>query len=149
MKQWWNNSFSRFLLVGVVNTLVGLSLIFFLLNVLQLNYWCSTFTGNALASIVSFLLNKNFTFRYRSKDSRIILRFFMVNLLCYALSYRIGLSLSAVAASLSVNQHSRKFTENIAVLTGSGIYTLTNYLAHKYYTFRMDQPKKETNKYVT
>ena len=57
------SSFARFLLVGVFNTLVGLSASFAFFNLFHLNYWISTFAGNTIGAIVSYTLNRTFTFR--------------------------------------------------------------------------------------
>ena len=57
------SSFARFLLVGLFNTLVGLSASFAFFNLLHLNYWISTFAGNTIGAVVSYTLNRTFTFR--------------------------------------------------------------------------------------
>ena len=53
-------SMLKFLLVGVLNTLVGAVLMFLLEG---LGYWPSTAIAYTLASVMSFFLNRSFTFR--------------------------------------------------------------------------------------
>lgn len=64
-----NITFFKFILVGALNTLVGLGSIFILFNTLHFNYWVSTSLGNLLGIICSYVLNKSFTFQ--SKKVRI------------------------------------------------------------------------------
>ena len=52
----------RFLLVGVVNTLIGAGLMFLLYNVANCSYWLSSAVNYVVGGIVSFFLNKYFTF---------------------------------------------------------------------------------------
>lgn len=56
-------TFLRFLLVGVLNTLVGLTLTLICFHVLHTGYWGATAIGNACGVWVSYMLNRRFTFR--------------------------------------------------------------------------------------
>src|SRR6478752_1743962 len=53
-------SFVRFLVVGLVNTGVGLSIMYVLLHIFH-HYWAATFVGNAAGAVVSYVLNRIFT----------------------------------------------------------------------------------------
>lgn len=130
----WNNSFFRFLLVGVLNTMVGLSATYLLLNLCGLNYWLATFFGNAIGAVVSYFLNKTYTFRNKGAVRESAWRFVLVILICYGLSYWLGLHLTAWL--LSLLHVSGKWVANTAVLIGAGFYTITNYLGQKFFTFR-------------
>lgn len=57
----------KFLVVGVVNTLVGTGIMFFLYNVVHLNYWISSAANYIMGSIVSYFLNKYFTFQNKER----------------------------------------------------------------------------------
>ncbi|MGZ4164820.1 MAG: GtrA family protein [Tumebacillaceae bacterium] len=130
----WNHSFFRFLLVGVLNTLVGLSATYLLLNVFQLSYYPSTFLGNAIGAVVSFFLNKTFTFKSKGAIGWDAVRFVVVILVCYGVSYTWGLHLTkSLLSHLTTNS---KWVENGAVLVGAGFYTITNYLGQRFFTFR-------------
>lgn len=56
----------KFLLVGVINTLVGTGIMFGLYNLANCSYWVSSAANYVLTSILSFFLNKHFTFQSRS-----------------------------------------------------------------------------------
>ncbi|GAA3402243.1 GtrA family protein [Paenibacillus hodogayensis] len=127
--------FVRFLLVGVFNTLVGLSVIALLLHVAGIGYWASTFIGNTVGALVSYTLNKTFTFRSKAKVAGSLWKFVLVTLVCYGLSYGIGLYGGQwLAAALPWFPDKR--VHDAATLFGTGLYTVTNYLGHKYFSFR-------------
>lgn len=129
------NSFIRFLLVGVINTLTGLSIMLLLLNVFRQSYWISTFLGNSAGASVSYFLNRNFTFNSKANIGISIPRFIIVILVCYMISYMLGTSIVEIYADIYyVNNKLPK--ENIAVLIGTAIYTVTNYFGQKLYVFR-------------
>ncbi|MDM5296108.1 GtrA family protein [Peribacillus simplex] len=126
------NSFIRFLLVGMVNTGVGLSIMLFLMNVLELSYWISTFFGNGMGAVTSFLLNRTFTFRSDIDWRRGVARFFCVILICYSAAYSLG---QAIAGSLEASVHF-SIQQNVAVLIGTIFYTVLNYIGQKYFVFK-------------
>ena len=65
----------RFILVGIVNTLFGTAIMFVFYNVFHLSYWLSSASNYFFGSILSYFLNKSFTFRYGKTDFRSIFRF--------------------------------------------------------------------------
>ncbi|MEC0228087.1 GtrA family protein [Paenibacillus alba] len=135
IKAWLSGSFARFLLVGLFNTLVGLSASFVFFNLLHLNYWVSTFAGNTIGAIVSFILNRTFTFRSNVSVGRSWWKFAIVIMSCYGLSY--GASYLLVeTVSPFMTSLSADWLHNAAILIGNGLYTIGNYLGHKFFTFR-------------
>ena len=71
----------RFILVGLVNTAVGYGVMFGLYNLAGLHtwgdtgYWISSAANYIVGSVVSFFLNKHFTFRNQEKGVKVVLRF--------------------------------------------------------------------------
>lgn len=130
-----DKSFLRFLLVGVFNTIVGLGVIALLLHVAGIGYWASTFIGNAIGALVSYVLNKTFTFRSKAKVAGSLWKFLLVTLACYGLSYGLGLGLGQWLAALFPRFPDNRI-HDAATLIGTGLYTVTNYLGHKYFSFR-------------
>lgn len=133
-------SFVRFVMVGVVNTLVGLSVMYLLLNGLGLSYWLSTFIGNSVGACVSFLLNRRFTFRSDGSVLNGFIRFVAVILICYFLSYSIGKNLVPWLLS-DYGSITSKVKTNLAVLFSTFLYTILNYFGQKLFVF----PQKEGN----
>ena len=128
-------SFARFLVVGVFNTLAGLGTSFLLFNLLELDYWSSTFTGNTVGAVVSFTLNRTFTFRSSVPVRSSWWKFALVTAWCYGLSYGLGLGLASWLSPL-LPAAADKLLSNGAILVGNGVYTISNYFGHKYVTFR-------------
>jgi putative flippase GtrA len=129
------NTFIRFLLVGFVNTLTGLSIIFILINVFDWTYWPSTMMGNVFGASISYFLNKTITFQSHIHFKKGALKFITVIVICYFVSF----SASEWFAGL-IFQYDRIelfFTKDeLAILLGSAFYTLTNYFGQKLLVFR-------------
>lgn len=142
LKSLLTGSFARFLLVGVLNTLVGLSASFALFNLLHLNYWLSTFGGNTVGAVVSYVLNRRFTFRSQASVGSSWWKFGLVILVCYGLSYGLSWLLAEALSSYWPNART-SWLHNGAILVGNGLYTIGNYVGHKYFTFRTHVSKKE------
>ncbi|MDF2669321.1 MAG: polysaccharide biosynthesis protein GtrA [Paenibacillus sp.] len=131
----WNHSFVRFLLVGVLNTIVGLSIAYLLLNAIGTNYWVSTFFGNCIGAVVSYFLNKAFTFQSQVSIGSSIWKFASVILVCYVVSYAAARGISNGLLGLADIQ-SKGWADNLAVLLGAGFYTISNYLGQRFFVFR-------------
>ncbi|WP_256218528.1 GtrA family protein [Bacillus sp. MUM 116] len=58
-------------MIGIFNTLVGLSSVYFIFNIIGLSYWPATFLGNGIGMLVSYKLNKKFTFRSKKKELKV------------------------------------------------------------------------------
>lgn len=132
----WDRSFLTFLIIGGFNTLFGLSIYYFCYNILHAGYWPSSIADYLLGSIVSYFLNKHFSFHYQQTDWRSIIRFTLNIIICFVLAYAIarpvtGWCLHAVGLPLSVS-----WIENIAGLTGTGIFMVLNYLGQRFFAFK-------------
>ncbi|MCC3378387.1 GtrA family protein [Paenibacillus sp. UY79] len=130
----FQNSFFRFLMVGVLNTLCGMSVMFLLFNTLGMNYWLSTFIGNAVGATVSYFLNKKFTFRNNASHGQTLWRFIFIILICYFLSYCLSYLISHfLISNLSIKNS--EILGNLSILIGNIFYTLINYVGQKYVVF--------------
>ena len=127
--------FLKFLLVGLLNTFVGLGLMLLLKNGLDLPFWYATFIGNTTGAAVSFLLNRTFTFNSRVSILVGGSRFIIVVLACYFLSFSISRLITETMNSMTVWQFYID-SDNIAILLGTIIYTLTNYIGQKSFVFK-------------
>lgn len=77
-------SFVRFVLVGILNTGVGLALIFAAKWLLGWGDLASNVFGYAVGLAVSFVLNRNWSFEHRGAASPALLRFLAVFLAAYS-----------------------------------------------------------------
>ncbi|MBQ8467432.1 MAG: GtrA family protein [Prevotella sp.] len=131
--RYFDRSFITFLAVGVVNTLFGTAIMLVLYNVFGCSYWVSSFFDYFLGSILSYFLNKHFTFHYHGSDWRSMVRFTVNIVVCYVLAYSLALQLTRFA--LESMHLSKTIVENIAMLVGTGLFMVINYMGQKFYAF--------------
>lgn len=122
----------KFVFVGVINTVVGTAIMFSFYNLFGFSYWVSTASNYILASILSYFLNKHFTFQDKGKTTKSVLRFVINIVICYLLAY--GIAKPAIGFLLS--QQSTKVQDNISMLLGMCIFVGLNYIGQRYFVFR-------------
>ncbi|MBE6984040.1 MAG: GtrA family protein [Ruminococcaceae bacterium] len=125
----------KFLLVGILNTVVGNGLMFLLYNLFHIGYWPSTAISYALASVMSYFLNRYFTFKYQGSGYGVVLRFALNIIVCYALAYGIAQPLVSwilSAASVTVR-------DNVAMLAGMCLFVGFNYIGQRFFAFREEK----------
>ena len=132
LKKLFDEKLWKFLLVGVVNTLVGTGIMFALYNLLHVSYWLSSAANYVCGGLVSYFLNRRFTFRDTEKGWKPFLRFVLQVAICYLIAY--GLAKPIMWRLLA--EHSEKLRDNAAMLTGAVLYTGLNYLGQRFFTFR-------------
>lgn len=134
-------SFTRFLCVGVVNTLIGVGLNFLLFNYVfwgfgkTAAYWSATFLSNSAGATVSFFLNKRFTFHSRKEISRTAPKFVLVILVCYLAAYKFAEQFLVWAVSAAQLRIQDKVLGNLTYLFGMCVYTFLNYFGQKFFVF--------------
>ena len=87
MSKFLDKTVLRFLLVGVVNTLIGAGIMFLLYNVANCSYWLSSAANYVVGGIVSFFLNKYFTFENKAWSWGQVWRFALNVAVCYFIGY--------------------------------------------------------------
>ena len=122
----------RFLLVGVINTLVGCGAMFLLYNLAHWSYWLSSAANYVLGGVVSFFLNKYFTFRRREWSWGQVIRFAVNVAACWLLAY--GLARPLVFQALTGREV--WLQENVAMVVGMCLFTGLNYLGQRFFAFR-------------
>lgn len=126
----------KFLLVGVANTLFGTAVMFLFYNVLHLSYWLSSFSNYFFGSILSYVLNRKFTFRSHGTAAKTLPRFVVNIILCYLLAY--GIARPAAARMLS--GCSQPIQENAAMLVGMCLFVGLNYIGQRFFVFKTRPP---------
>lgn len=122
----------KFITVGIVNTIVGTTIMFVFYNVFHLNYWVSSASNYFFGSIVSYLLNKHFTFRFKEKGWWSLLRFVVNIVTCYLLAY--GIAKPVMKWLLS--GFSVTIQENVSMMLGMCLFVVFNYLGQRFFTFK-------------
>ena len=123
---------AKFLLVGAINTMVGTAIMFGLYNLAHCSYWVSSATNYTLTSILSFFLNKYFTFESREKSVAQAARFAVNIAVCYLLAYGIAKPLCLFAFAHA----SPAVRDNVSLFAGMCLFTGFNYLGQRFFAFR-------------
>jgi putative flippase GtrA len=128
------STFLRFFVVGLVNTIVGLSIMYFLFYLVHFSYWYATLSGILVGACVSYWLNRTYTFQSQKSIPQTVARFSIVIITCYAVSYFIGIhSVGWLIGKIPVIPP--VFAEDAAILFGTALYTVLNYFGQKQYVF--------------
>lgn len=114
----------RYLVTGVANTTVGLSIIFACKLTMDLSDGLANLIGYAFGIILSFFLNRKWTFRFRGAGSPAFLRYLLV----LAVAYLCNLATVLAAISFEINTY---FAQTMGVVP----YTLIGYFGSRYYAF--------------
>ncbi|QCH29458.1 GtrA family protein [Clostridium tyrobutyricum] len=122
----------KFLIVGIINTLVGTFIMFSFYNLLGLNYWISSSANYILASVLSYILNKYWTFQNREKSVKIVVKFIVNILVCYLISY--GVAKPLVRSFLSAA--GTKIQDNVSMFVGMILFTSLNYFGQRFFAFK-------------
>ena len=129
---WKDNTLFKFLIVGVFNTLVGCGTMFLLYNLAHWSYWVSSAANYIVGGIVSFFLNKYFTFGNKKWEWAQVWKFIINVTVCYLLGYGLAKPLALrVLAGQAINMQ-----ENVAMLVGMCLYTGLNYLGQRFFAFK-------------
>ncbi|SMB80896.1 Putative flippase GtrA (transmembrane translocase of bactoprenol-linked glucose) [Desulfonispora thiosulfatigenes DSM 11270] len=133
-----NNELFRFILVGIFNTILGVSTMFCFYNFFGLGYWGSSALSYTFGSIISFFLNKSFTFK--NNDSYVSTSIkFAVNIgVCYFVAYLIAKPFVRFLLSSIGYSFSSKMIEQIAMLVGMVIFTGLNFIGQKVFVFNKE-----------
>lgn len=132
IKNLFDASMWKFLLVGVLNTAVGAGVMFLLYNAAHWGYWPASAANYVVGGVVSFFLNKYFTFQNKERSWGQVVRFAATVAVCWAVAY--GIAQPAVSWVLSGFDASVR--ENAAMLVGMVLYTGLNYFGQRFFAFR-------------
>lgn len=125
-------TFWKFILVGMVNTVIGTAVMFAFYNFFHCSYWVSTASNYIVGSLVSYFLNKHFTFRNKSKGIAVIVKFIVNILVCYLLAYGIARPLIRYLFA----DFGKNIQDNLAMLTGMGVFIILNYIGQRFWAFK-------------
>lgn len=126
--------FFRFVIVGIINTVFGTAIMFLLYNLASFGYWGSSAVSYILGSILSFFLNKSFTFGNKESMVKTALRFSANIAVCYLLAY--GISKPLMAWVLYNASLSRSIVDQLSMLFGMALFTMLNYAGQRFFAFK-------------
>ncbi len=137
-KKFFDVTFWKFIIVGILNTIVGTGVMFVFYNVFHFSYWVSSASNYIVGSIVSYFLNKYFTFRSKTNSGKTMVRFVVNISVCYLLAYGGAKPLAKwifSGASVTVQ-------ENLAMLAGMCFFVALNYIGQRFFVFKGTQEEK-------
>lgn len=130
--------FVKYCIVGALNTMVCLGVIFVCKSLVGVNPYLSNILGYAAGLINSFLWNKQWVFRTHGGYSREALRFLAGFALCYVMQLAVVFALNTSPfGKFEVDIFGFVLSGyGIATLLGNLVYTLANYVYNRLVTFR-------------
>ncbi|WP_455615419.1 GtrA family protein [Eisenbergiella sp.] len=132
MKQLFDKKLLKFILVGGINTLIGTLVMFGAYNLLEMNYWISSALNYIVGSIVSYFLNRNFTFQSNIPQRNSVPRFIINIAACYAIAYGLAKPVvKIIFQNFTVIQ-----SDNIAMFVGMCLFVGINYIGQRYFVFK-------------
>ena len=130
--------FLKYCIVGALNTVVCLGVIFVCKSLLGVNPYLSNILGYGAGLINSFLWNKQWVFKTRGGYSREAVRFLVGFAVCYLLQLALVFVLnSSPFGRFEVDIFGFVLSGyGIATLLGNVVYNLANYVYNRLVTFR-------------
>lgn len=130
--------FIRYCIVGVLNTLVTLGVIYLCKSMLGWNLYVSNALGYIAGVTNSFFCNKQWTFRSKGRVRTEAIRFLVGFGICYALQFVLVWMLTQstfgsfnfLILGVVISGY------GIATLLGNVVYTLANFVYNRLVTFR-------------
>lgn len=104
--KFFDKIFLKFIIVGIINTFFG--------------------------SMLSYYLNKKFTFKNKGTGLRTIFKFIINIFICYFMAYGIAKPLITL---LLVN-YNKIIQENVAMFIGMVLFVILNYLGQRFFVFK-------------
>lgn len=122
--------FSRFLLVGAANTVLGYAIIFGCMYRLGLSAESSNALGYSFGLLLAYLLNRFYTFNSTRRVGSEALKFGVVFAVSYSLNFLVLVILIRV---LGVHP-------GLSQVLAGVVYVVTSYNLNKNYVFQTSQP---------
>lgn len=155
MKKFFDIKLLKFIFVGILNTIVGNGLMLILYNTVLPHEIASSAVSYILASVMSYFLNKYFTFKNKEKGIKPVLRFSLNIAVCYILAYVVCgdlilkniLNIPSVTAWIGdiaatplmmslLGGNIEKLIGNIVLLGGAVMFVAFNYFGQRFFAFK-------------
>ena len=159
LKSFFDAKFLTFIIIGAINTVVGMSIMYgmyFLadhfhwyngiaasygIKAEDINFWVSSAMNYSLASVLSYILNKNITFKSKGNTGKSILRFAINIAVCYLISYGIARPFTSWFMGTFFPSVDHKIVEYLTMFVGMVFFTGCNYIGQRFFAFKSDDGK--------
>ena len=132
IKIFYDKTFLKFIIVGIIITAVGAGVMFQLYNIFNCSYWISSIMNYVVGSVVSFFLNKYFTFKSKTFSLREVVYFIINIAVCFFIAY----GAAKPFAIYILSGYSKSVQENTAMFIGMVIFRGLNYLVQRFIVFK-------------
>lgn len=132
--------FVRYAIVGVINTLITLIVIYVAKSLIGINEYLSNAIGYIAGLVNSFIWNKNWVFRVKEESFLQVVRFLVGFAVCYLLQITAVWALTehTVYGPMVWDIYGFKISGyGVATLIGMVLYTLANFVYNRLVTFRV------------
>ena len=119
------HEFGRFFVVGIANSALGYAVIFGLMLGAGWSPEASNVSGYAVGLVVSYALNRSFTFRSRAKPLGEASRFLVV--------FGVAFALNLIVLTLCVRMFG--VSDWISQIIAGGVYVVSSYLLNRSFVF--------------
>lgn len=144
LKQFFDIKFWKFIMVGILNTIVGMGLKFLMLNALPLTgeegVLIAGVTSTGLSSVMSYFLNKHFTFKNTEKGIKPAIRFAVNIACCYGIAYvTMVLPTIYICDTFQLSMFGMTvadFSKNLSALLESCMFVACNYVGQRFFAFK-------------
>lgn len=129
----------RFLISGVLNTMVGCGTMFLLYNLAECSYWFSSAANYIVGSVFGFFLNKHFTFQNHERNYKQAVKFVVNVAVCYFVAYGAAKPIMLhILAGQAV-----KIQENLSLFVGMCFYVILSYCGQRFFVFNSKETQAE------
>lgn len=153
MKKYFDEKLLKFAFVGVLNTVVGYGINLIALNVFHLPFMVAGVLNYVPTSVMSFFLNKYFTFKSKGNIWKEAIRFAVNVAVCFTLAYGIAQPLTAFCmgyapksvfdfiqtCTFGLLSEKQSIIENVATIVGMVLFVIFNYTGQRFFAFKNEQ----------
>ncbi len=132
LKSFFNETFWKFIVVGLINTAVGMGVMYLYYNLINDNTFIAFALNIICGSTVSFFLNKNFTFKKKGSTGSSVVKFVINIVACYIISYGIA----DVFVPYILSGLSKTVVDNISMFISSCLFVACNYVGQRFFVFK-------------
>ena len=151
LKKFFDIKFLKFVLVGIINTIVGEGIVLLLLNLFgwKSHDWgvgLAPVIGTVVGSIVSYILNKHFTFKNKEKGVKPMLRFTVNILVCLLLRVVAATAVYNLSKAMSLSMlwmDVETFAANLSWAVGAVVFLGCNYVGQRFFAFKEKTESEE------
>ena len=144
LKSFFDIKFLKFLLVGVLNTLIGEGIVLLLTQPAGWKNFswgpgAAAFVGTVIGSIVSYFLNKYFTFKNKEKGLKPAIRFTINIAACLLIRVLVATGVSELCKATGFtmsNMDVNTFAGYLSWAVGACVFVACNYVGQRFFAFK-------------